>query len=114
MVGADSLLGAQNPRLMVMGAARVVWSGERVDVGELGWIGTIPHPGVGTGLNNRRTREWAAGLGNARGWECWEGPALLSPCTNNWRESFSWTGCILYIFLTCFFRLESSEQDEPG
>lgn len=56
----------------------------------------------------------AAELGNARVWECWEGPALLSrglpPCRNNWRESFSWTG---FFFSHMLFLLESSEQDEP-
>lgn len=101
---------------MVMGTARVVWSGERAGVGEPGRMGTVPHPGVGTGLKNQRKGERAAGLGNARGWECWEGPALLSPRRNNWRESFSWTARILFyfIFSPVFFRLESSEQDEPG
>lgn len=80
----------------------------RHSVGEPGWFGTIPCPGMGIGV------EVSSNANGQLSWETPEfgsagsspGPALLShglpPCRNNWRESFSWTG----FFLTCFL-LES-------
>lgn len=52
MVGADSLLRARNPGLMVIGKARMVWSHagrERVGVVWASW-GNSDHPMPGAGI----------------------------------------------------------------
>lgn len=81
MVGADSLLRARNPSLMVIGEARMVWScagRERVGVVWASWGNLGPsHARCGDRCGSELKCKRAAELGNARVWECWE---LARPC----------------------------------